>query len=345
MQTSGKLISITGTTATGKTSLALFLAEKFLSLNQDEKQNGVCLISADSRQVYQGLEILTGADVPSNFQKLKKPSTSISPISDYQVYLNNKQNIFLTGVSVIKPHQDWSTAHFRNLAIQAIKYCWSNNWLPVVVGGTGLYHQQVFNNDPQLYVKPSQKLRNKAEKFELKKLQQWLQKLDPDRYQSMNQSDKNNPRRLIRAIEITTALKNPSKRILERPQIKKPQLHYKIGLKLSENLLKEKISNRIEKRISQGAVQEVKQLLQLNLKPAAPARQIIGVSQLAGYIQNQITLKEVKLSWAQEEIQYARRQITWFQKYLPDSWFNPSRTNFKNRIWNKAKKQLKFKTD
>lgn len=345
MQTSGKIISLTGTTASGKTNLALFLAEKSLSSDQGKQLNGVCLISADSRQVYQGLEILTGADVPSNFQKLNKPPASISPISDYRIYSNKKQNILITGVSVIEPHQDWSVTHFRNLAIQAIRYCWSNNWLPIVVGGTGLYHQQIFNNDPQLYVKPNQALRNKAEKLKLEELQQWLQKLDPDKYQSMNQSDKHNPRRLTRTIEITTALKNPSKRILERPQIKKPRLHYKIGLKLSENLLKEKISNRIEKRIKQGAVQEVKQLLQLNLKPAAPAMQIIGVNQLTEYIQNQITMKEAKLSWTQEEIQYAKRQMTWFQKYSPDSWFDPSSINYKNSVWNQTKKQLLFKTD
>ena len=101
-----QIISIVGATATGKTALALKVAEDLLA---NKKAQRVFLLSADSRQVYKGLENLTGADVPENFSLISDQNFS------YDCFANSKKNIFLLGVSIVDVNEAWSVAHFKKL--------------------------------------------------------------------------------------------------------------------------------------------------------------------------------------------------------------------------------------
>ncbi|MBD3250088.1 MAG: hypothetical protein GF381_00735 [Candidatus Pacebacteria bacterium] len=319
---SSTLVSILGTTATGKTSLALKLA---VDLIDKKVVSGVKLISADSRQVYQGLKITSGADIPSEFSCQASNQQPARPNYDY--FSHQKLPIELHGVSIIQPNQDWSLTYFRNLALTQIKQAWKQNWLPIIVGGTGLYHHHLLNNDPELYVKPNSTIRSQAASKSLAELQTWLNQVDSDKLAQMNHSDQHNPRRLIRAIEVSLAMRDPCPRIKNRPQLEKPASYLQFVLDLPERPLHQKIRKRVEERLENGALKEVKALLKLNLKPTSQAMTTTGVPEIVAYLESSRQEKNrAKLisAWTQTELQYAKRQKTWFKKAAADApWFEP----------------------
>ncbi len=325
------LLSVVGLTATGKTGLSLWLAEQLLAENRVE---GVALISADSRQVYRGLETLTGADVPGKFNRQKNEKLP------YSYFKHKQQPITLHGVSIIYPTEDWSVAHFRDMAIEIIQHSWSQNRLPIVVGGTGLYHQQLFNNDPDIYVKPNPEIRNKAENKSVEELQTWLKEIDSKHWENMNRSDRHNPRRLIRAIEISQALKTPGLRINSRPKFQKPNNYYQIGLKTNFKNLEAKIKKRVLKRFTQGAIAEVKNLLKLSLDAKHPAMTATGVKPIQKYLQKKLTKQETIEAWTRQELQYAKRQLTWWKKHGSVEWYQPNQQNYKQQIKHQIIEQL-----
>ncbi len=311
------LLSIAGLTATGKTSLALKLAEEVID---SKKYKGVILISADSKQVYQGLEILTGADIPPSFTRVKH--------QPYDYFQHKTLPIQIHGVSIINPDDEWSVAHFRDLAIQKINKAWDKNQLPIVVGGTGLYHQQLLSADKSIYVKPNPIIREKAEELSLEELQDWLREIAPAKISQMNESDINNPRRLIRAIEIAQAQK---KRAASRSQLKldHPYLYKMIAINADLEYLDDQIRQRVEKRIESGAIQEVEKVVKKfeDQEKTLPSFTAAGFSLIQSYLQEKITIKQLENEWIKEELSYAKRQLTWFKKYKPDCWLTVDSKN------------------
>jgi tRNA dimethylallyltransferase len=333
MKTTQKLISVLGTTAAGKTSLTLYLAEKILKKNMAD---GICIISADSRQVYQGLETLTGTDIPPNF-KFKNLEKS----SDYCRFLkHNDMPITLHGVSIVSPIQDWSVAHFRNMAIDLIKQAWKKNWLPIIVGGTTFYHKQLFNNDPDIYIKPNQKLRKSLAQKSIKELKELLEKADPKKLGLMNASDRANPRRLIRAIEVAKSEKKLPKAEKNRPIFNEPEQYLSIALQIELETLQRKILTRVKQRFHGGAIKEVKHLLSLKLKPTAQVMTSLGVKPITQYIANKLTAQETIQVWAQDELNYAKKQITWLKQMSVDLKIKTQDKNAQTKIWNHIKKTL-----
>lgn len=295
-----KIISVVGPTASGKTSYALKLAEE--KLDSDD-YSGIDLISVDSRQVYRELEVLSGADIPDDFIKLDKDGF-------LPYFIHNKLNITLHGVGILNLEDEWSVAHFRDFATKIILSSFENNRLPILVGGTGLYHQHLFNKDENLYVPPNDELREKAKKMSIEDLQDWLKGVNAEKLESMNNSDINNPRRLIRAIEIT----------LGQPEMK-TQISLPEGIKVEKVFIdidldeaKEKILQRVKERFSSGAVEEVENLLEVCKEKDLPICSTLGVSDLSDYISGKIKKEDCIKNWALHEYQYAKRQLTWFKK-------------------------------
>ncbi|PIS09472.1 tRNA (adenosine(37)-N6)-dimethylallyltransferase MiaA, partial [Candidatus Beckwithbacteria bacterium CG10_big_fil_rev_8_21_14_0_10_34_10] len=212
-----RLLIITGPTASGKTKLGVRLAQMF---------NGE-LISADSRQVYKLMDIGTGKDLP-----LPVP---------------------IWGLDLVKPDQEFSVADWFKVAQKKIFELWKKDKLPIIVGGTGFYLKALINGFDSLGVEPDYKLRRRLEKMSLGELQEKLSQVYSQRYEEMNQSDKNNPRRLIRAIEVVQTLKKKS----GFKSIKADKLLL-IGLKAQKKYLYQKIDQRVEKRIRAGSEKEVK---------------------------------------------------------------------------------------
>ena len=291
-----KLLIICGPTATGKTGLGLKLAKKL---------NGQ-IISADSRQVYLGMDIGTGKDL----------------------HLIN--NIKVWGYDLVKPDQDFSLAHFVKFARPLIKKIQAQKQLPILIGGTGLYLQAITKPIKTINIPPDPKLRQKLTSLTIKQLQTKLKKLNPDRFNSMNHSDQHNPRRLIRAIEIQKSkTKKPSP-----PQLSLDVLW--LGLTAPKSVLDERIIKRVDQRFKLGAEKEVKKLLNSGYTWDLPAMSAMGYKQWQPYFENQASLEDVKQAWIKAEQQYLRRQLTWFKKQTNIHWFDITQRNLYPKLATKV---------
>lgn len=310
-----KILAVVGPTATGKTEFALRLAVQ--ALQKPHNYSGVDLISVDSRQVYRGLEILTGADVPENFSEVD---------SDFPYYKHNGLEIVLYGVSMISVNGEWSVTHFKDFATQIILHAFENNRLPILVGGTGLYHQQLFSSDEKLYVPPNEDVRTTAEKLSVSELNEWLFKVDPEALVKMTDSDVDNPRRLVRAIEKALWMKRyfVPKSVKEN-QYKNPLSECEIitlGMQLPLETIQEKIMQRVGERFEFGAVAEVKKLEKICENSNAPVFSTLGVPEISEFLSGELTQAECQNKWALHEFQYAKRQLTWFRKQESTTWLD-----------------------
>lgn len=302
-----KLLILCGQTATGKTALALNLAQKF---------NGE-LISADSRQVYRGMDIGTGKDIPSEFSiKFSGKKFSEKKII---YYTNHRTKIW--GYDLVNPNEEFSVAHFVSFANQILEDIWQRQRLPILVGGTGLYIKSLLSPPPTLNIKPNNLLRTKLSNVSIDELKRRLISKNQQKFESMNYADQQNPRRLIRAIEVAESTFHQKTYVKNLDTLL-------IGLKLSSNTLDKKINHRIKKRIEQGFDNEVRKLISDGLLVTeSPAATAIGYREWSKYLKGEITQEEAIELWKTAENQYARRQMTWFEKQSGIVWFDPSKEN------------------
>jgi tRNA dimethylallyltransferase len=300
---SPKFISIVGQTATGKTDKAFLLAELWC---KKDKENKAVAISADSKQVYKDLKILSGADVPDGF--VKKENYFSHPALP----------IILHGTSNVSGNEEWSVGHFYRLVKELIRKD-DDKTLFIVVGGTGLYHQQIYNPSETLSIKPDFKLRKKLENKTVEELQEILEKENKEKLSSMNNSDRNNPRRLIRAIEVGL-----NKKII------KNNISPLIQIGLTTNDVEEKIKQRVLKRLEQGVVEEVKEFEKKYPNKKLQSKATLGYQEIIKFINQEITKEELVDLWTLAESQYARRQNTWWKKINNVEWFEASEISIEN---------------
>jgi tRNA dimethylallyltransferase len=277
-----QVLIICGPTAAGKTRLAFKLAKHF---------KGV-LISADSRQVYRGMDIGTGKDRP-------------------------RDNSRILGYDLVKPDQEFSLAHFVKFARQAIQTISAEGKLAIVVGGTGLYLRGLTEDLTTVNIPPDLRLRRRLEKKTLSQLQAQLKKLNLERWQAMTQSDRANPRRLIRAIEISLQGLSPKVSPLELDVLW-------IGLTAPLKYLDRLIETRVKQRVQAGAQKELARLLAQGYSWDLPAFSALGYRQWRPFFSGQASLAAVVKAWQRAEKQYARRQLTWFRKNRQIHWFDVS---------------------
>jgi tRNA dimethylallyltransferase len=262
---------IVGTTGSGKTKLALMLAAKEPSV----------IISADSRQVYRGMDIVTGKDHP-------------------------KENV-IHGINLVNPDQACSVSVWYDAVQPVIKQAQIEGKSIIVVGGTGLYVEAIVSGIPTMNIPINQELRTSLESVSKTALQTQLQAFDPIKYANMNHSDQNNPRRLIRAIEIFLAKESP----ITHTQKVDARI---IGLYYQElGKQKEVIKKRVMDRIDKGAIQETKDLLN-RYSDNLSSLSALGYKSLSEYINATLTKSEMIEAWTQAELQYVKRQLTYFRK-------------------------------
>lgn len=293
------IFSIVGTTAVGKTEFAFKAAEALLAT---KKYTGVDIISADSRQIYQGLEILSGADIPNRFEKQK--DLSISAFNFFE-----KGDIRLFGISCVKPDENWSVAQFQSYAKPLVDQAFEQHRATIIVGGTGLYHEHIFNTDPTLQIPPNEELRAMAQTLSVEELQQLLEKLDSSRLSQMNNSDRNNPRRLVRALEIAGAGQQSTTHLVDSPY---RQIY--ICLTASLDFIIPKITQRVEKRLTEGVVEEVKVLREkYGERLCEHVITTLGFEHIEQLISGAISPEQAVHDWSLAEKQYAQRQLTWWK--------------------------------
>lgn len=274
---SKKIIAIVGPTGSGKTNFAKVLAKKFSGK----------VISADSRQIYKGMDIGTAKD-----KSFKQDLVDLLPldktftVADYQKLATDLINQYL---------------HMRNL--------------PILAGGTGLYLEAVLYGYviPNLQ-KESLELRKSLEKLSESELLERLKKVDP---QSLKKIDPKNKRRVIRALEVSTLSSRPFSQ--QRKKLKPKFDALVIGIKTDRETLYSKIDARVEKMIKDGLVEEVR-----NLRKKYPKNSVafnsIGYKEIADYLDNKYPLKEAISKIKTNTHAYIRRQDTWFRRDKNIKW-------------------------
>lgn len=311
-----KLLIVCGPTATGKTKLAIELAQKF---------DGE-LVSADSRQVYRGMDIGTGKDVPKNskIKYLEKVEYGFYKIGNVKVW----------GYDLVKPTENFSVARYSEIAEEIISNIWERGKLPIIVGGTGFYIKSIIDGIETSAIPRNFKLRERLNKNETSELFEILFRLDEKKAKSLNQSDRNNPRRLIRAVEVAKYLENN----LNFKSQKK--LNYDsflmVGLDTDKRMLNKKIKERVNWRIRNGFEKEVKTLLRKGVNWLHQSMQGMGYRQYEKYYQGIIPKQKFIDEWFKEECRYSKRQTTWFKKDKRVVWFDVSKQNYTGELENEV---------
>ena len=275
-----KIIAIVGPTASGKSALAIEMARHL---------NGE-IISADSRQVYRGMEIGTG--------KITKNERKI--VRHYMI-------------DVINPNRQFTVSIFKELAEKNIIDIAKRGKTPIICGGTGLYIDALLYNMNFPNVPPNKKLRAKLEKQSVEQLFKQLCKLDPERADNI---DAHNKRRLIRALEIIDATGRPVP--INKMSTKYDILWY--GITWPKNALNRRIKQRLDKRFNKGMVDEVRRLKRSGVTWKRLYDFGLEYRWISLYLQNRITLQKMKDNLYHEIVQYSKRQMTWFKRNKNIRW-------------------------
>ena len=286
-----KLLAIVGPTASGKSELAVSLAKKF---------NGE-IISADSRQIYAGMDIGTG-----------KVEGAWKKVRGQKIYVYKGVPHYC--IDFLSPKKQFSAGLFQAKAKKAIADILARGKLPILCGGTGHWIDAVVFEQKLPEVKPDPALRNVLEKIPAEKLFARLQKLDPARAKNI---DRFNKRRLIRALEIVMSTGQPVPASNSKPS---PYECLWLGLLWPQEALYKRIDPRLKERLGQGMVKEISHLH----KKGLPWKKLDGFGLeyrfVGRYLQKKLTHDEMlgQLGYAIKH--YAKRQMTWWRRNKNIQW-------------------------
>ncbi|MFA9288555.1 MAG: tRNA (adenosine(37)-N6)-dimethylallyltransferase [Weeksellaceae bacterium] len=304
-------IVITGQTATGKTSLALRLAQT---------HNGE-LINVDSRQVYKKLDIITGKDITADSQ-----FTLVEKMGDFEIgyYMLHGTKIWL--YDIVHPKQLFSAIDYAVCALRVIEILEKQGKTPIIVGGTYYYLKNLLYGHIETISEPDEKLRAELNIKDISEIQEILKTKKPKLFESLNNSEKHNRHRLIRKIELLNQPQvNSSTNNIGLSETHDVQM---IGLHYEKNTdLETAITKRVHDRIEQGAIAEVENLLKAGYTSTDPGLRTIGYIQIMQYLTKELTLEEMIQIWITKEIQYAKRQKTFIQADTTIQWYSPLDTD------------------
>lgn len=272
-KTEQKILVILGPTASGKSDFAVKLAKKF---------NGE-IVSADSRQIYQELNI-----------------------GSNKITEAEKQGIKHSLLDVVKPDQEFSLYDWQQNAFQSIEKILKKNKLPIIVGGTGLYLSSILQN----YQLPetNKKLRNELNKLSLEKLIAKLKKINPE---IIKKIDSKNKIHVVRALEYAIAFNDDL--VINKKNSDCPYDYLILGLSPDKEKLYQKINQRVDSMLDLGLVEEVKNLLR-KYKKDLPALSGIGYQEISKYLNKELSLEEAIDLIKKNTRHYAKRQMTWFRR-------------------------------
>ncbi|MFA6227160.1 MAG: tRNA (adenosine(37)-N6)-dimethylallyltransferase MiaA [Candidatus Paceibacterota bacterium] len=276
-----KILVILGPTATGKSDIAVKLAQIF---------NGE-IIGADSRQVYKELNLASGKITKKEMGGIKHYLLDVAD-------LNN----------------DFSVAIFKDLTVKAINEIWAKGKVPIICGGTGFYIESIVKNISMPEVPANKELRGKLSKKSTMELFEILSKLDPKRAEKI---DKNNPVRLIRAIEIAIKLGNIPQNTMGEPIADFIQ----IGLDLPDNILKEKILKRINDRLNVGMIEEIEDILKSGIREKKLSSLGLEPRHILRFLKKEVTKEQMIADLFKDTWAFAKRQRTWFKRDKDIKWF------------------------
>jgi tRNA dimethylallyltransferase len=303
------LVVITGQTGTGKTRLALQLAQS----------SNAQLISADSRQIYKEMDIGTGKiDKPNDLEEQEKV-----------YYLHHTP---LYGINLINPTEQFSAGQFTDYAKNILKK--NPNAPSIIVGGTAFYIKSLCLPDETITIPQDNELRTHLAQLEkildkpsfVLELQKQLKELNHTKLEQMNNSDSNNPRRLARAIEVARATphinrQNTAKGIQTSPWI---------ALWAPKEFLTKTIAQRINEMLKNGFEEEVRTLSQ-KYGWECPGMQTIGYNEWKDYFNKTASKEDVVEKILTSHLQYARKQLMYLKRYPDIHWVDVSQNDWESR--------------
>ncbi len=271
------LIVVLGATATGKSALGIALAQHF---------HGE-IVSADSRQVYRGMDIGTAKVTPQ--ERARVPHHLLD---------------------VADPQEIYTVSRFQQQAIEAIDDILARGYQPFLVGGSPHYIQSVVDHLTLPRIPPDYALRTQLEARPLAELVAQLEELDP---QSAARIDRNNPRRVIRALEVCLISGKPFSQ--QQGMATSPYRCLLLGISWSRNVLYQRIDARVDERMRQGMVQEVRNLLEQGISHDRLEAFGLEYRFISRWLKGDFTNKAemvTRLKYAIHD--FTRRQLTWFRK-------------------------------
>ena len=280
------VIIIAGPTAVGKTALSINLAKK---LNTE-------IISADSMQIYKGMDIGTAKVTKEEMDGIKHHI-----------------------IDIINPDENYSVQEFQNSALEIISEIHNKGKIPVIVGGTGLYIDSLTHDFDFVNVKPNDKLREELESIyeeNPSKLLERVYEISKESYSHLSLKDK---RKLIRAIEV---YEDSGKIIDYSRSMKNTENNYHLFVLYDdrENLY-ERINERVDIMISNGLMEEVRDILE-KASENSQSMKAIGYREVIPYLKGEIDFETMKSTLKQHSRNYAKRQLTWFRRNEYSQWIN-----------------------
>lgn len=285
------IVAVVGPTATGKSRLALALAERL----------GGEIVNADALQVYRGFDI--GTAKPGPDERARVPHHLLD---------------------ILEPEERYSAGEFRRRALVAIGEIRGRGRLPLLVGGSGLYLRALLDGISPIPPVPETVRRRLARAAGapggLAALRQGLEAVDPEIARRLPPGDR---QRLLRALEVHEATGRPiSAWQRERPFGQRALPALRLGLTLPRPLLYDAIARRLRDMVAAGWVAEVRALLDAGIPPQAPAFQALGYRQLVRHILGDQTLDQAMASTLVATRRFAKRQSTWFRKEAGVRWLD-----------------------
>lgn len=306
------VLVVTGPTASGKTALGIELAKKY---------NGE-VISADSMQIYKGMDIATA-----------KPT------------LDEMQGIPHHLIDFVDRNQSFSVADYVKLAYNKIDDIHHRGKLPIVVGGTGLYISSMMDNIQFMEISSSNDIRNRlskdAETYGKKYLLDRLKSIDSETASTLHE---NNLGRIIRALEVYELTgKTMTELKIESRSVETPYRWLPFGISFNDrNLLYDRINQRVDIMVQNGLVEECREVY--NLGGLKTSNQAIGYKELIPYFDGISTLDQCLDKIKLETRHYAKRQLTWFRKDNRINWILLDSFDTSDKIMDFCKKVI-AKTD
>jgi len=284
-----RLIVICGATATGKSDLAVTLAQ----------QIDAEIINADSMQLYKGMDIGTA-----------------------KITMDERKGITHHMMDLLDVSQDANVAWYQEKARAVISEIHGRNKDAVIVGGTGLYIKAILDElnfpdtDPVVRAELELEFATKG----IAPLFERLEKLDPAAALAI---DKANSRRVIRALEVIKITGKPFTANLPREESSRYPFAQQFGLVMDRDTLSERISTRVDRMWEQGLVQEAHTLLQAGIMQGTTAQRALGYAQVIAQIEGKVSQEEAQEETKRATRQYARRQETWFSRDDRITWISP----------------------
>lgn len=306
MITTDALVAIVGPTGVGKTKIGLEVA----------KRVGMDVLSVDSQQVYRGMDIGTGKEVGLGEWR-QEGQWRVLQVGQVGIY----------GLDLTTPDRPMNVAGWRQVASRLLaEHRQQHGRGLLLVGGTGLYLQSLMTDSPEMQVKRNEALRQALAEATAEELYQRLKEVRSERAEQLNKSDRANPVRLMRALEVELA-REAGEMPLSSNSVWSVQL---LGLTMDRHSLYGSVDRRIKEMVDLGLVEEVRRLVE-QYGWQQQAFKAIGYAQILDHLQERLSLEEAIKQIEHQTHDYIRRQYTWFRKQ-PVEWFELEQPEVVERV-------------